>query len=67
MARTANTRDNKIAKGLQKNTINKSQGSMIPPEPTYLTTAGARYSNRAETQENDLKFSLVKMATPFKE
>lgn len=34
----ANTRDNEMAKGRHRNTINKNQCNMQPPEPSYLTT-----------------------------
>jgi hypothetical protein len=51
----ARTRDNQIAKGQCKNIINKSQGNMIPPEPSSPTTARSRYPNTTETQKDDLK------------
>ena len=43
-----------MVKGQYKNTINKSQGNMGPPEPSYGTTASPGYSNTAETKENNL-------------
>jgi hypothetical protein len=65
--RPDNTKDKQMVKGQYKNTINKSQGNMGPPEPSYGTTASPGYSNTAEAQENDLKSNLMKMIEAFKE
>lgn len=40
---------------------------MAPSEPSYSTTTSPGYSNIFETQENDIKFNLVKMIEAFKE
>ena len=56
-----------MAKGPQKNTINKSQGNMAPSEHSYPTTPSPGYPNTTKTQENDLKSNLIKMIEAFKE
>jgi hypothetical protein len=56
-----------MAKGHHKNTISKNQRNMAPSEPSYSTTTSPGYSNIFETQENDIKFNLVKMIEAFKE
>lgn len=56
-----------MAKGPQKNTINKNQGNMIPTNHNYSTTASPGYPNTPETWENDLKFKLTKMMEVFQE
>jgi hypothetical protein len=63
----ANIRDNKMAKGQFKNTINKSQGNMTPTEPSYPTTASPEYPNTPESQESNFKSNLIKMTEVFKE
>ena len=50
-----------------KNTVNKSQGNMAPPEPSYPTTARPKYSNIAEAQENNLKINFMRMTKVLKE
>jgi hypothetical protein len=50
-----------------KITINKSQGNMAPPEPSYPATTNPEYPNETEAQEVDLKFSLIRMIETFKE
>lgn len=37
--RPAGIRGNQISKGQNKNTINKSLGNRVPPEPSYLNTS----------------------------
>jgi hypothetical protein len=56
-----------MAKGQHKNTINKSQGSKAPTEPSYPITASPGYFNTTEAQENDLKSNLVKMIESFED
>lgn len=46
------------AKGLPKNTVNKSLGNMILPEHKYPTTANPGYPNTTKEQGNDLKSNL---------
>jgi hypothetical protein len=50
-----------------KNTINNSQDSMFPSEPSNSTTAGPKYSNIAEAQEKDFKTSCVEIIKVLKE
>ena len=50
-----------------KNTINNSQGNMIPPESSYPTTGSPGYSNIAEAQDDDPKTNCMKMIEVFKE
>lgn len=49
-----------------KNTI-KSEGHKVTAEPRYHITARSGYSKTVETQENDLKSSLIKMTEALKE
>jgi hypothetical protein len=56
-----------MAKGQHKNTINKSQDNIAPPEFIYLTTKSPEYSNTAEALENNIKSNLTKMIEDFKE
>jgi hypothetical protein len=65
--RPANPRDNQMVKGYCKNTINKSQGNMPLPEPSFPTTASYENFHTSESQENDLKSNLMKMIEAFKE
>ena len=53
--------------GQCKNTVNISQGNMVPPEPSYPATGSPRHSNTVDTQENDFKLSLTKMIETLKE
>ena len=52
-----------IAKGQNKNTINKIQGTT---RANSLTTASPGYSNTVNAQENDFKFNLTKVMESFK-
>ena len=56
-----------MAKGPQKNTINKSQDSLTTSEHSYPTTASPGYSNKTKTQENSLKYKPVKMDESYTE
>jgi hypothetical protein len=49
-----------MAKDPQKNTINKSQGSMTPPNHNYPNRASHGHPNttKKKPQEYDLKFNL---------
>ena len=40
---------------------------MASLEPSYLTTASPGYPNTAETQEDDLKFKLIRMIEAVEE
>lgn len=53
--------------GQHENTINNRQGNMLPPKPSQPTTESPKYSNSAETQENDLKTNFMKMKEVSKE
>lgn len=45
-----------------KNTINNIQAiNMSPAEPSYHVAARPKYSNVAESQENDLKINFMVM------
>ena len=44
-----------------KNTINKTQGYMAPPEPSYPATTNPGNPNETKAQEEDLKSSLIKV------
>jgi hypothetical protein len=48
-----------MAKGPSKNTINKSQGNMIPSKHSYPTTASPEYYNTTKAPENDLQSNLT--------
>jgi hypothetical protein len=48
-----------MAKVQYKDTI-KSHGNKATPEPTYHITVSPGYPKTVETQENDLKSSLIK-------
>jgi hypothetical protein len=56
-----------MAKDQHKNTINKSQANIAPPEASYPTTASPGYPNTTEAQENGLKYNLIKILEAFKE
>lgn len=60
-------RDNKKAKGQDKNEINKSQGYMTTPKQSCPTIASLGYPNTTKTQENDVKSSLTNVEDAFKE
>ena len=59
-------RDNKKAKGQDKNEINKSQGYMTTPKQSCPTIASLGYPNPTEAQENDFNFNLIKMTEDLK-
>lgn len=42
-----------MPKGQLKNTVNKTQGNMVPPENSYLAAANPGYLNKTEAQEHD--------------
>lgn len=48
-----------------KNTVNKTQGNMVLPEPSYPATTKPRHPNETKTQEENLKSSLLKTIEPF--
>lgn len=54
-----------MANGLCKSTINKSQHSMAPPEPSYPTIITTGYPNIHEVKEN-VKSNLMKVLESFK-
>jgi hypothetical protein len=56
-----------MAKGPQKNKINKSQGNMTPSEDSYHSVAITRYSNTTKVGENDIKHNFIKMIESIKE
>ena len=56
-----------IAKGPQKDTINKGHSHMTPLEHTYMSVVSPGYPNTTKAQENDLKSNLIKMIEAFKE
>lgn len=56
-----------MLKEQHKNTINKSKGNMVPPDPSYPPITNPEYPNETEAQEVDLKFSLIRMIETFKE
>lgn len=60
------TKSPQMAKGHQKNTINKSQVKMTPPKNSYTNTASPSYTNITKTQENDIKSNIIKMIKCFK-
>jgi hypothetical protein len=49
-----------------ENTINKTQGNITPPEPSYAATTNPVYPNETEAEEEDLKSNLIKMVVYFK-
>jgi hypothetical protein len=49
------------------NTINRSQGNMMPLEYSFPTKASSRYPNTTKAQENDHKSDHIKMLEVFKE
>jgi hypothetical protein len=58
---------NQMPKCQYKNIINKHQGNMESPEPSYSMTARPQYSNAAGTQENYFNTNFIKMIEFFKE
>jgi hypothetical protein len=56
-----------MLKEQHKNTINKSKGNMVPPDPSYPPITNPEYPNETEAQEKDLKSNLIKMIEAFKE
>ena len=56
-----------MAKEQNKNTINKSQGTIALQERSHPAIATPKYLNTAEAQEDDLEANLVKMLGTFKE
>ena len=65
-ARSANTRDNQMARGKSKNISNRNQGSLASPEPSSPTTANTGNPNTPEKQDSDLKSHLMMMIENFK-
>ena len=59
------TKSPQMAKGHQKNTINKSQVKMTPPKNSYTNTASPSYTNITKTQENDINSNIIKMIKFF--
>lgn len=55
-----------MAKDHHKNTINKNQGNMAPPEPSYPNIASPGCPNTAEAQDDDLKSNPIEMIENFK-
>ena len=49
-----------------ENTINKTQGNITLPEPSYAATTNPVYPNETEAEEEDLKSNLIKMVVCFK-
>jgi len=56
-----------MTKGEHKNTINKSQSNITPPEPSYSMTERPEYPNTPKSQEDDLTSNLMKMIENFTE
>lgn len=55
------TRDNQMAKVQHKNTVNKNQTKMAPPDVSNLATACLGYTNIAEAKEDKLISNLIKL------
>ena len=55
-----------MAKGKQKNHINRNQGHMATSKPSSPTTPISRYPNTLEKQELDLKSYLIMLIEGFK-
>lgn len=53
--------------GLFKNIVNKSKGNMPPPKHRYPKNASPVYHNTTVTQENDIKYNIIKMIEVIKE
>jgi hypothetical protein len=47
-----------MAKGQQKDIINRSQGNFEQPEASYPMARSPGYPNRAEAKENDFNLTL---------
>ena len=56
-----------MAEGQHKNTTNKSQDNMAPPEHNCPTAASPGYPNTTITEEDDLKSNFITMIEAFKE
>ena len=56
-----------MPKGQCKNTINRNQDNIAPPESSYPATTNPGYPNETEAQEEDFKFNLMKLIKAFKE
>ena len=56
-----------MPKGQYKNTVNKTQDSEAPPEPSYPVTTNPGYPNETEAQEEDLESNFIKMIEAPKE
>jgi hypothetical protein len=55
-----------MAKGPQKNTIDKSQGNRTP-SAYYPTSGRPGYPNTSRAQEHDLKSNFIRKIEAFKE
>jgi hypothetical protein len=65
-ARPANTTDNKMARGKDKNISNRNQGYLASSEPNSPTTASPGYPITLGKQDSDLKLYLMMMIDGFK-
>jgi len=64
--RSANTRDNLMARGNCKNLGNKNQYYSASSEPSSPTEGNSGYPNTPEKQDLDLKSLLMMMVEDFK-
>lgn len=57
--RQVNIRENQMHKGHFKNTINKTQGNVIPREPRNGAITNYAYPNETEAEEEDFNLILL--------
>jgi hypothetical protein len=55
-----------MPKGQCKNTINRNQDNIAPPESSYPATTNPGYPSETEAQKEKLKSQLIKMIESFK-
>ena len=65
-AKPANTRDNRIARGKDKNICNRNQGYLESSVPSSPTTVSHGYPNTPKKQDSDLKSHLLIIIKDFK-
>lgn len=56
-----------MTRGQGHNIIKNTKGKKDSQELSYPTTASLKYFNKAEEQENDPKYNLMKITEVFKE
>jgi hypothetical protein len=64
--RPANTRDNQMARGKDKNISNRNQGYLASSEPSSPATMSSGYLNTPEKQDSFLKSHFMMMIEDFK-